>query len=236
MSDETTTKAPKAKKKNFYQQKVETLQAQLAEANAKLETKSAVADHFDKLDGFVDEHDRAKLKHKEQIAEAKERGIDPEEVIEYSLDSSEVRGIGYKGKKFMDEHRLRWVNKTSRSGTRVSYHKGKGFFVVRPGEHPVRPTHGIKEENAWIFGENILMAEPMDFFLRARDRAYSKMLHQGADMREGTREQINALIRNETGLPHARDGVTKSYRDNTWDKVEEGPEIVGPSAQTISPS
>lgn len=252
MADESAVetkpaKGPKAKKKNYYQQKVEDLQAENAALKANLEAATAnsapspevtaaVADHFDKIDGFVDEHDRAKLKHREQIEDAKRRGVDAEEVIEYGLDSSEVRAIGWKGKEWMKAHRLRWVNKSSRQGQRISYHKGKGFFFVRPSEHPVRPTHGIKEENTWILGENVLMAEPMDFFLRNRERALSKMLHQGADMREGTREQINALIRNETGQPHARPGITKSYRDNTWDKVEEGAPIEGPSSHVIPPT
>lgn len=251
MADETTTEEKPSKQKKggpWFAKKIADLEAENAALKANLESAtanaapspevaSAVAEHFDKIEGFVDEHDRAKMKHREMIAEAKERGVDPEEIIEYSLDTSEVRAVGYEGKKFLKEHRLRWVNKIGRGGQRVSYHKGKGFFMVRPSTHPfVRPTHGIKEEDTWILGENILMAEPMDFFIRSRERALSKMLHQGADMREGTREQINALIRNETGLPHARDGITKSYKDNTWDKVEEGPEVIGPSATTITPS
>lgn len=258
MADETIAETPVATKRKGGRQKgvpnkdtqIAELQAELEAAKASLavataaaaekpqpELAAAVAEHFDKIEGFVDEHDRAKMKHREQIEEAKERGVDPEEVIEYDLDASSIRAVGYEGTKFLKEHHLRWVNKTGRGGQRVSYHKGKGYFFVRPSTHPfIRPAHGIKEEDTWILGENVLMAEPMDFFLRARERAFSKMLHQGADMREGTREQINELIRNETGQPHARPGITKSYRDNTWDKVEEGAPIDGPSASTIPTS
>lgn len=251
MADETATKT---KKPNYYQQKVAELQAAVAAKEAENEAlkanleaatatatpspavTAAVAEHFDKIDGFVDEHDRAKLKHREQIEDAKERGVDPDEIIEAGLDASEVRPTSYKGKMWMKENQMRWVNKTSRGGQRISYHKGRGYDFVRPSKHEVTPLHGVKEENTWVWGECVLMFEPMDYFVRNRKRALEKMIHQGADMREGTREQINELIRNETGQPHARDGITKSYRDNTWDKSEEGAPITGPSASTISPT
>jgi hypothetical protein len=232
MSDETPTPAKKAKKPNFYKDKSERLQAEVE----KLKTELAVKDHFEKVEGFKDEHDRASEKHREDIEEAKERGVDPEEIIERGLDSSEVRTQGEKGREWAKSCQLRWVNRTSRDGVRTAFHEGLGYFFVKPSKHPVKPSHGIKREDTWIFGETVLMACPRELYERRRKAAYQKMLHQGGEAREGTREQINQLIRDETGQPAARPGITKSYRDNTWDELREEAPINGPSAHTISPA
>lgn len=214
----------------------EQLKAENEQFKAELATKNAVEHHFEEISGFKDEHDRATEGHREAIKEAKSRGVDIEEVIERQLDSSEVRPVGSKGVQWLKAHRLKWINRKSQDERRISYHEGKGFFMVRPEKHPVKPSHGIKQENTWILGDTILMAEPLDLFESRRRQSISRMLHQSGEMREGTREQINQLIRNEAGQPHARPGITRSYRDNTWDRLEEGADIPGPSAQTISPS
>jgi len=225
-------KKSKAKKPNFYQSKVAKLEAELAEANAKL----AVKDHFESIGDVKDEHDRAKEKHREEIDEAKRRGVDADEIIERSLDTSEVRGLGEKGREWIKQYQLRWVNRTSSEGVRTAFHEGLGYFFVRPNKDPVKPSHGIKREDTWIFGETVLMACPMSLYVRRRRAAFEKIIHQGGEMREGAREQINQLIRDETGQPSARPGITKSYRDNTWDELRTEAPINGPSAHTISPS
>jgi hypothetical protein len=236
VSDETvpreTPKVGKPKKPNFYRDKADRLQAE----NDKLKTELAVKDHFETIDEFKDEHDRATEKHKEDIAEATERGVDPDEIIERGLDSSEVRTQGEKGREWAKNYQLRWVNRTSRDGSRMSFHEGLGYFFVKPSKHPVKPSHGIKREDQWLYGETVLMACPRELYERRRRAAYEKMLHQGGKARESTREEINKLIRDDTGQPHASPGITKSYRDNTWDSLTEEAPITGPSAHTISPA
>src|ERR1043166_9130764 len=128
MSDEVTTEtvAPrrtKAPKKNFYRDKADKLAAENARLKEQLEkaidaqdqvppdeqVSEAVKDHFKGetvITGFKDEYDRATEKHRDMVEHAKVHGLDPEEIIEYQLDRSEVRPMGYKGKQWFKENRL----------------------------------------------------------------------------------------------------------------------------------
>jgi hypothetical protein len=196
--------------------------------------EEAVAAHFEKLEGFKDEYDRKVEGQREAVHEAALRGVDTDEVIERELDRSMVRSNGPKGKSWLQSYRLKWVNRKGKDGLRVTEHEGKGFFIVKPGEDPVKPVCGLKHEETWIQGDLVLMAETMQNYERRRRRSLYNLAHQSGQMREGTREEINKLIRDESGLPHAAPGITRSRRDNTWDELTTGSPIEGPSGKGIA--